>query len=234
MHGERIVLPGGAMLRAPQWPAQGEGFDPGFYGAQAQPVGVGGRQSAWFVQQGGQPAVLRHYRRGGMAGKLVRESYLWLGEARTRPFAEFRVMATLRERGVPVPQPLAAAYWREGLRYRGALITARLPRAEPLAVLLREPVWDEVARAIVAMHEAGVWHADLNAYNILLDPARRAWLIDFDRARLGTVCDRARQGNLKRLRRSLEKVAGPQGVAFSERIERAYSALWGARRPFMR
>ncbi|CFO37336.1 3-deoxy-D-manno-octulosonic-acid kinase [Bordetella pertussis] len=32
-----------------------------------------------------------------------------------------------------------------------------------------------MARAIAAMHRAGVWHADLNAFNILLDPGQDFW-----------------------------------------------------------
>ncbi|WP_316241837.1 lipopolysaccharide kinase InaA family protein, partial [Bordetella pertussis] len=42
-----------------------------------------------------------------------------------------------------------------------------------------EPAWEAVARAIAAMHRAGVWHADLNAFNRQdfwqrLEPAYRA------------------------------------------------------------
>lgn len=227
----RLPLDGGAMLRAAGWSGpQGQAlFDPDAYGAQARPVGEGGRQSAWFVRLGQDEAVLRHYRRGGLVGRVVRQSYLWLGEERTRPFAEFRVMSMLRAQGLRVPRPLAAAYWRCGAVYRGALLTARIPAAQPLASAIDEPVAQAVGEAIAGLHQAGVWHADLNAYNILLDAERRVWLIDFDRARAGGLTNGQRQGNLRRLRRSLVKVAGPRGLACWERIARAYAAAWPGR-----
>ncbi|WP_155196211.1 3-deoxy-D-manno-octulosonic acid kinase [Orrella sp. JC864] len=205
-------------------------FDPLAGGAQASAVGEGGRQAAWFVQAGGVPAVLRHYRRGGLVGKLVRQSYLWQGEARTRPFAEFCVMARLHAAGLPVPAPLAAAYWRGGLSYRGALLTERIPGARALARRLDEPLWEPAARVIAALHAQGVWHADLNAYNLLFDAQDRPWLIDFDRAREGPLSAAQRLGNLRRLARSLEKVAGPQGVAYGQRIMQAYEQCWAALR----
>ena len=52
---------------------------------------------------------------------------------------------------------------------------------KPLAQMLAEPLWEPVAAAIVRMHRAGVWHADLNAFNILIGGEGRVWLIDFDR-----------------------------------------------------
>ncbi|CFM55361.1 3-deoxy-D-manno-octulosonic-acid kinase [Bordetella pertussis] len=117
-------------------------------------------------------------------------------------------------------------YWRYGLTYRAAILVERIPAARPLASLLDEPAWEAVARAIAAMHRAGVWHADLNAFNILLDPGGLAWLIDFDRGTAGGVSERGRQGNLARLRRSLVKVGGERGQDFWQRLEPAYRAAW--------
>src|SRR5690606_17950231 len=129
--------------------------------------------------------------------------------------------------GLSVPAPLAAAYWRHGLTYRAAIIVERIPDVRPLAHLLDEPVWDAAAGAIAAMHGAGVWHADLNAFNILLDRQGRAWLIDFDRGTAGGVSARQRRSNLLRLRRSLEKVGGERGRALWDRLDGAYRALTG-------
>lgn len=195
-------------------------FDPHQPGAQA--VTQGGRQAAWFVDGDHGPAVLRQYRRGGLLAWLRRDTYCWLGAARVRAWAEVRVLAHLQAARVAVPQPLAAAYWRTGFSYRNAILVGRIFGATPLAQLLDRASPLSVANAIRAMHDAGVWHADLNAYNILLDPDDTVWLIDFDRATIGHVSSRQRHNNLRRLRRSLLKVAGPQGAAWAGQLEACY------------
>jgi len=223
------ATPAGAMLwdatrlgevGRPQW------LDPTAYGAQARPVQAGGRQAAWLIDGDGWQGVLRGYRRGGLVARVSRDRYVWQGEDATRSFREFRLLASLHGQGLRVPAPLAACYWRSGLLYRAAILVERIPEVRTLAQA-PEASANEVGAAIAAMHRAGVWHADLNAYNILLDAAGRAWLIDFDRGTEGGLAERARLGNLQRLRRSLHKVAG---AADGERrwrdIDAAYRRAW--------
>ncbi|WP_094842798.1 3-deoxy-D-manno-octulosonic acid kinase [Bordetella genomosp. 11] len=218
------ALPGAMCYDARSVPVPGpELFDPAHYGAAATPVQAGGRQAAWFVDGGFGHGVLRHYRRGGMVARLSRQRYIWLGEARTRCFMEFQLLESLSSQGLPVPAPLAAGYWRVApMCYEAAILVARLPDVRPLALVLDQPVWDVAADAIARMHQAGVWHADLNAYNILVDARGKAWIIDFDRGRQGGVSGRGKQRNIERLRRSLEKVAGRTGLDFYEKLARAY------------
>lgn len=189
----------------------------------ACPVTEAGRGAAWFVcLDSGVDAVLRHYRRGGMVARLSRDRYVWTGAATTRAFAECRVLAYLYQQGCRVPRPLAAAWWRRMLTYEAAILVERLPHVQSLAQRVSQsgqlPASDvagAVGQAIRAMHDAGVWHADLNAHNILIDQAGQAWLIDFDRARAtGVVGQRRRQQNLQRLQRSLIKVAATRGADF--------------------
>lgn len=217
-------FPGGAFCV----PARFSGrADPGWFDARrpdAIPVGEGGRQAAWFVEGDHGPAVLRHYRRGGLRARLGgRESYLWLGEPRVRAWAEARVLDHLRRAGLRVPEPLGAIYWRGGpssFFYRNAILVARIAGAQALAGRLDQADPAAVARAIAAMHAAGVWHADLNAYNILFDAGGQVWLIDFDRARLGVVSPEQAQKNRLRLRRSLVKVAGARGAQWWDALSR--------------
>jgi 3-deoxy-D-manno-octulosonic acid kinase len=171
-----------------------------------------------------EPGGLRHYRRGGLRARLGgRESYLWLGEPRVRAWAEARVLDHLRRAGLRVPEPLGAIYWRGGASsffYRNAILVARIAGAQALAGRLDQADPAAVARAIAAMHAAGVWHADLNAYNILFDADGQVWLIDFDRARLGVVSPEQAQKNRLRLRRSLVKVAGARGAQWWDALSR--------------
>lgn len=170
----------------------------------------GGRGAALFIGRDGREWVLRHYRRGGAMAKFSRDRYFWTGEARTRPFREWQLLKDMHDAGLPVPAPVAAMYIRTGLSYTGDLITERIPDARPLSSLLeREPqaqaVYEAVGRCIRAFHKAGIYHADLNAHNVLLDTAGRVFLIDFDRGRKRAP-GRWREENLRRLHRSLIKV----------------------------
>ncbi|MBK6729230.1 MAG: 3-deoxy-D-manno-octulosonic acid kinase [Xanthomonadales bacterium] len=176
--------------------------------------------------------VLRHYRRGGFAAKLSRDWFLWTGAESTRAFREFRLTRQLRAAGLPVPVVVAARYQRFGLGYRADLATREIVGARTLAERLAEVGdratidWAALGTLLGAFHAVGLWHADLNAHNILYDGDGRALLIDFDRARLLTPFATVLQGNLDRLARSLRKLGHGgvvSGPAWSE-LHRAYDA----------
>jgi 3-deoxy-D-manno-octulosonic acid kinase len=224
LRARTLKLPGGAMRFDPAGVSSPDGhlFDAADPRLCAEPVGQGGRQAAWFVSGDFGAAVLRHYRRGGLVARISRRHYVWTGAGRTRSFAEFDLMFALHRLGLPVPRPLAAAYWRTGILYRAALLVERIPDVTALAGSLSDDTCLPVAEAVLALHEAGVWHADLNAFNILLDADNRAWLIDFDRGRRRNMTPRLRNANLLRLRRSLVKVAGTQGERYWAALNDAY------------
>ena len=201
-------------------------FDPQASSLQAEAVTQGGRNAAWFVQISGQQALLRQYRRGGFIAKWIKDSYFWLGAERTRSWSEFLVLSHLYNEGVAVPRPIAAYWQRLGWRYKAAILMTRIPQALPIAHQLEKTSAKAVAFVVKQMHDAGVWHADLNVFNILKDNQDRIYLIDFDRARLLTVVDsKQRQNNVLRLRRSLIKVRGDAGQRWYEQFYLAYQQL---------
>jgi 3-deoxy-D-manno-octulosonic acid kinase len=173
---------------------------------------AGGRGTVAFIHDAGRRWVLRHYRRGGLVARLLDDTYLYTGEARTRAYAEFRLLRRLREWDLPVPVPVAARYLRAGLMYRADLLTEELPTRLTLAQVLAsaplEPAaWRVIGRCIARLHARGVQHADLNAHNLLLGAGGEVYVLDFDRGRIrarGAWEDRV----LARLRRSLDKVTG--------------------------
>lgn len=192
-------------------------LDPRHWGEKARPVSAGGRGSAWFVESGQGEMVLRQYRRGGLAARLSERSYLFTGWRSTRSFREFELLTVLHDRGLPVPEPVAAFAQRHLLCYRAAILIRRLQGAVPLPEagnIDDEALWQEVGRTIRRFHDAGLDHVDLNCDNILV-AGRKVYLIDFDRCRLrGATRNRggwARQ-NLHRLRRSVEKRLGQAPV----------------------
>lgn len=212
---ERVAVDRGAILfdpervEAPDWRL----FDRDRWRAQgALRERPGGRGSIHFIDDGSRHWALRRYLRGGWAAHVARERYIYLGEDRTRPFSEFRLLWKLRGMQLPVPVPVAAGYRRGRVTYVAELITERIAGARSLAERvraddLRDADWQAIGRCLRRFHDAGVHHADLNAHNVLLDGAGRPWVVDFDRGRIrapGGWRDRA----LQRLGRSLAKVSG--------------------------
>jgi len=169
-----------------------------------------GRGSTLFLRGERRDLALRHYLRGGLPARFLRDRYVWTGEDETRPFAEWALTHHLHRAGLPVPAPVAARYRRQGILYTGDIITERLVGTRSLAMLvglgaLSLSVWVDIGRCIGRFHVKGVCHADLNAHNILLTDEGEVSLIDFDRCALrppGLWED----SNLVRLRRSLEKL----------------------------
>lgn len=190
-------------------------FTPGYW-RTAEPVRgrlrSAGRGNTLLVSDGERELVLKHYVRGGLPGRVVHDRYLWLGAARTRAFAEWRLLAKLREMGLPVPRPAAARYCRDGPFYTADLLTLKLPDLTPLSTRLADSppdagLWCEVGRVIRRFHDAGVYHADLNAHNVQVNGNGDVFLLDFDRGEVRRGGD-WRKRNLARLHRSLCKLKG--------------------------
>ncbi len=183
-----------------------------------------GRAPAVFFSAQGDALVLKHYRRGGLPGRFVRDAYFGVKEGAVRSFREWRLLAELQRLKLPAPRPCAARYRRCGISkmyYTADLITFRIPGTRPLSQALargnnqsdhdagRPPSeqWRAIGATIRRFHDAGVHHADLNAHNVLLgESAAEVFLVDFDKARVITADDARLQANLKRLRRSLDKL----------------------------
>ena len=172
--------------------------------------GSGGRGNTMYVGNIPRQFVLRHFRRGGLVGKLVRDRYVWTGEDNTRSFVEWRLLAKLAVNNLRVPRPAAARYCRRGPTYTADIITVRIPEVLPLSqyIALRsrdDEFWRSTGAAIREFHACGVFHADMNAYNLQIDNRGRLWMLDFDRGRL-LPPGAWQQKTLDRLHRSLVKV----------------------------
>ena len=68
-----------------------------------------GRGGVIFVETDAGEWALRHYRRGGLVGRVIDDRYLFAGANRTRGFREWRMLAALHRHGLPVPRPVAAS-----------------------------------------------------------------------------------------------------------------------------
>lgn len=169
-----------------------------------------GRGNTMYVGNVPRQFVLRHYLRGGVIGKLVRDTYIWTGEDSTRPFAEWRLLAKMADSGLRVPRPAAARYRRRGIFYSADIITVRIPNIVPLSEYIADTsrsadFWSSLGAGVQGFHAAGVFHADMNAYNLQIDASGDLWMLDFDRGKI-LPPGSWQQKTLSRLHRSLLKI----------------------------
>jgi 3-deoxy-D-manno-octulosonic acid kinase len=172
----------------------------------------GGRGHTHQICWQDQDFILRHYYRGGLMAKIFNDYYFYNGLQRSRVWREWHILNELYQQHLPVPQPIAGhVVKRNSCFYSADLITKKIPNSDPLSYLLtRQPIakelWQKIAATIHLLHDHDVYHADLNAHNILIDDAENVWIIDFDRARRQVMSNTARQTNFARLQRSLQKL----------------------------
>jgi len=186
-------------------------FDADYWQQQNKIVGAKkGRATAWFFKYDNLTAVLRHYWRGGLVGKVLSDQYLYSGLESTRVYKEFSLMVKLIELGLNVPKPIAAKVSTSGLIYRGDIITQAVSGAKSLLdILIDRPLnsseLENIASTIALFHKKGVYHADLNINNILFNEIGEVYIIDFDRGELKAPNLQWQQRNMARLERSFLK-----------------------------
>ncbi|SHO57614.1 3-deoxy-D-manno-octulosonic acid kinase [Vibrio quintilis] len=185
-------------------------FNPQYWQAQQQVTGSAqGRGTTWFIQLEKIQAALRHYRRGGLFGKLVKDHYWFSGWDKSRSVEEFHLLHHLKDAGVHVPRPVAARVIKKGIFYQADLLSERIPNAQDLVGILKQKslssdMYRKIGREIAKMHAASVNHTDLNIHNILIDDQEQVWIIDFDKCFVDDG-DGWKPDNLARLKRSFEK-----------------------------
>lgn len=192
--------------------AGAELFDPAWWQGQGGSVDrSAGRGRVSRVHDTDAAYLLRHYYRGGLMARLVRDRFLVQPLPRSRAMAEFLLLGQLRARGLPVPQACAARHVRHGpFLYSADILVALIPDAMDVAHLLHHEraltaeQWRELGRAVRRLHDEQVFHADLNCHNLMLDAAGQPWIVDFDKCGM-RAGDDWKHDNLARLLRSLRK-----------------------------
>lgn len=180
---------------------------------------AGGKVSAIFFDYESNHLVTKHYYRGGFIAKLVADKYIWLGLKKTRAYQEMQLLHAMYNQGLPVAKPFAAYIQQHGCYYQMDIITHRIEDAVSLAELCATEThqhWASVGHVIKLFHDKNIYHADLNAHNILF-AKNRFYIIDFDKAK---VCKQIlpswKKNNLQRLYQSMQKLKKQGVVQFNE------------------
>jgi 3-deoxy-D-manno-octulosonic acid kinase len=169
-----------------------------------------GRARAVYFQHEDKALVLKHYYRGGMVARFIKDRYLGINIENSRAFREWRLLNKMYHLGLPVPRALAAHVEKGLISYTADLITEELKDSKTLAEVLTEKSidekqWKKIGACISLFHQHNVYHADLNARNILLTGSGDVYLIDFDNSYIRLDSASWKMANLARLKRSLLK-----------------------------
>ena len=213
-------------------------FDPKFLKKQQLiDKNVRGRGETVFFTINNTPLVLRHYYRGGLAAYISRDRYLWRGVKQTRAYRELVMLTSLSANNLPAPKPFAARIVHNGCFYQADIITHAVTDTETLTQRLQhstidDTVWGIIGKTIAQFHQKGIYHADLNAHNILLNSNNSVFIIDFDKAKFKDANDSTwRQQNLQRLQRSIVKLRQNHAIHYFDenywtKLEQSYYSAW--------
>lgn len=182
-----------------------------------------GRGTTWFLNttaELGINVVLRHYYRGGLFGKLVKDSYFFTRFENTRAYKEFFLLQHMLTWGLPVPRPVAIKIENTFCCYRADIMLEKLENTQDLSQILQshplsKTQYEQIGKLIRDLHTHKVHHSDLNIHNILLDSNGFFWLIDFDKCAIEQG-EKWKQRNLDRLLRSFKKEQHRLGILFKD------------------
>ena len=171
--------------------------------------GVGRAKVVYFPYQD-KTLVLKHYYRGGLVASILKDQYFGFNVEKTRAFKEWCLLKTMKKLDLPVPEAIAAHVKQGILYYRADLITQKIENTKTLADILIEKEieskqWKKIGSCIKKFHVNNIYHADLNARNILLSESGDVYLIDFDNSNFRVDSNSWKMANLSRLKRSLLK-----------------------------
>jgi len=186
--------------------------------------------------------MVKHYQHGGFFRKITGDILL----GNTRPFRELVILEAAFQKGIPVPEALAARVVRIfGPFFRGDIVYKEIPYSDNLLEYLKRlnerPMKERVSRkreiierlaeAIKKMHTSGIYHADLNVRNVLIQDSGagiQVYLVDFDCSRIKeNLRLRERIKNLARFNRSCEKWKAP--ISATDKLRFFFSYFRGNR-----
>ncbi|MDP8051567.1 3-deoxy-D-manno-octulosonic acid kinase [Pasteurella atlantica] len=183
-----------------------------------------GRGITWFLkteQLIGVNSVKRHYYRGGLFGKLIKDSYFFTSFEQTRAVQEFNLLQKMSQEGLPIPRPIAVKITKKCCFYSADILIEKIENTQDLSQFLQQNTlssqqYIEIGKLIKQLHQHQIHHSDLNIHNILFDEKNNQfWLIDFDKCGIQQGDD-WKSSNLERLLRSFNKEVQRLNIHFDK------------------
>ncbi len=170
----------------------------------------GGRQGVIRLTRCNLPMVLRHYCRGGVPAKLIKDLFIFSGYKQSRAYKEMHLLNIMQQANLPVPRPIAARCQRYGMVYSADILIIEIANTKTLVQrlcqgVLDKDIWLKIGSTIKRFHDYGIEHVDLNANNILINAEGDVFLIDFDRCKQREYAKKWSRRGIQRLARSLDK-----------------------------
>ena len=95
-----------------------------------------GRGTTYFFKYNKNEYVLRHYRRGGLIGKVLSDQYMYTGIEKSRAWREFKLLQQMKNMDLNCPTPIAAMLKKTGLYYQADIILKKISSARDLHHIL--------------------------------------------------------------------------------------------------
>jgi len=145
-------------------------------------IGMGKEGDIWIAYFNSEPRILKLYRISRESFRRIRwyryyyvpnRVYSWFQLAFRSARREFHALKILYNSGVHVPRPIA--------RSRHVIVMDYIDGVELVKTKLLEPleIFEKIIREIIKAFKAGIVHADLSEFNILVTENGEVYLIDF-------------------------------------------------------
>ena len=111
-----------------------------------------GRSTTYFFQHNKNEYVLRHYRRGGLIGKVLSDQYMYTGIEKSRAWQEFKLLLRMKNMDLNCPTPIASDV-EEDAYYQADIILKKISSAKDLhhillANSLSADVWKKLGKPL--------------------------------------------------------------------------------------
>ncbi len=170
---------------------------------------IGRGQTLLYIKDG-KDLVLRHYRRGGFFGKLIKDSFFIFEKNAHRAFDEFKLLDYMLSKGLPVPKPVIAREKKGLLSVTQDIVIERMNGYRDLSYViskreLTQEEYSNIGRTVSLFFKENILHTDLNIRNILMNDEGKVAIIDFDKCCCTRLNDEMKKYMLDRLLRSFKK-----------------------------